>query len=457
MRNFSSLKKVLLIALFFSLFIPAYSQDTNGKDRDEHDATTVSAIEKVKKSVVAIYAVIQGFESGKESKSKSGGSGFIIDHEGHVVTNYHVAANATKFKVKLWDQQEIGATLIGSDSWTDVALLQLNMDEIKGTSLTWASLGDSDKVVQGESVVAIGMPAGLERTVTKGIISSQAHDRTFRPLILPDGQLNGKYYSPIQTDAALYGGNSGGPLCNLKGEIIGLNNSGIAHVAGFAIPINDVKDAVSKILKTGEVARSYAGVEFQPLNDFESLIDINKGIVISHVYKSSPADEAGIKTGDVLLKVADKEVKGDTSSNIPAVHKLIGNLEVNGEYQFTLWRDGKEFSTNVKTTKLQPYTGISFEVSEWGCIVRGMTLHMSLKRNLKSVLGVIVGSLTDTSPAKKSGLEFGDIITKVNEKEIDNLENFKEIYKNWLGKKEKILLTVLRGKAVKLVILDSSK
>lgn len=424
---------------------------------DEERATMETA-DKVKPSVVSITPVWEEFDSGAKRDATGEGSGVIIDPEGHVLTNYHVAGRAKKLIVTLWNKEKIGADLVGGDAYTDIAVIKLRLDELKGTSLTWASLGDSDQVQVGQSVLALGSPQGLKHTATKGIVSS--NDRFFSgEFRLPSGERTGAFNTWIQTDAPMNPGNSGGPLVNNRGEVIGINSrGGGGDGLGFAVPINVARDVADQILRDGHVTRSWAGIELQALEDFADFFSVksDEGVLVSSVVNDSPADRAGIRTGDVLVEWGGKKVKARFTADVPAVRKLMSDTPPGTEVEVRLVREGKEERAKVLLQELEAEIGDEFECREWRCTVRGMTRYLALDRKLPTTAGVLVLGTIEGGPASRSKLEFGDVILKFDGQPVASLEDFEAKYEACIeSKKPAVRLTVARGKAQNIVLLEN--
>jgi len=423
---------------------------------DEERATMETA-DKVNPSVVSITPVWEEFDSGAKRDSTGEGSGVIIDPEGHILTNYHVAGRAKKLVVTLWTKEKIGADLVGGDAYTDIAVIKLRLDELKGTSLTWASMGDSDQVQVGQSVLALGSPGGLKHTATKGIVSS--NDRFFSgEFRLPSGERTGAFNTWIQTDASLNPGNSGGPLVNNRGEVIGINSRKSGEGLGFAVPINVARDVAEQIMKNGKVTRSWCGLELQALEDFADFFSVkaDEGILVSSVVSDSPADRAGIRTGDVLVEWGGKPVKARFTAEVPAVRKLMADTPPGAEVEVRLLREGKEQRVKFAVQELEAELGDEFDCEEWRCTVRGMTRYLALDRKLPTTAGVLVLGTVEGGPASRSKLDFGDVILKFDGQPIATLEEFKTKYKACIeAKKPAVRLTVARGKAQNIVLLEN--
>jgi serine protease Do len=448
----------LASVLVASLSALAQPKADKGHATSDEERATMETADKIAPSVVSIQPVWDDYDSGVKHEETGEGSGVIIDPDGHVITNYHVAGHAKKLIVTLWNKEKIGADLVGGDAYTDLAVIKLHLDELKSTNLTWASLGDSEQVQVGQTALAIGSPMGLKQTATKGIVSNA--ERFFSgDFRLPSGERTGAFNTWIQTDAPLNPGNSGGPLVNNRGEVIGINSrAGGGDGLGFAVPINIAKAVADQLIKHGKVIRSWIGVELQPMEDFTEFFkaDAGEGVLVSSVVKDSPADRAGVKTGDVLLEWSGKKTSARFAADVPAVRRLMAETPPGAEVEMRLLRSGQEVRAKVTTDVLEPEMGDEFECRAWRCTVRGMTRYLALARKLPSVAGVLVMGVEDGGPASRSELRFGDVIVKFDGAAIAGLEEFQKKYQASLdAKKPSVLLTVQRGKAQNLVVLEN--
>ena len=256
----------------------------------------------------------------------------------------------------LADQEHVRGKLIGSDHWTDLALVQMDMDEVhrKGLAFETANLGDSSAVSLGQPVMAVGTPYGLSRTVTSGIVSNT--DRSFEEMTMDDGYETGWFNNWVQTDAAINPGNSGGPLINLRGEVVGINTRGISsgNNLGFAIPINVAKAVIKELQAHGKVTRSYIGVELQPLQDLEKHYELatNRGVLIRNVDDNSPAKAAGVQAEDILLAVNGTPVNARFPEQLAAVRKLISDFPLGSKLELTVQRNVVATSAMVTASAL---------------------------------------------------------------------------------------------------------
>ena len=358
-----------------------------------------------------------GEDMQKEFKQPSLGSGFIIDKEGFVVTNNHVIEDADQIKVKLKDEREYDATIVGRDPNTDIALLKID----SGEDLPTAKLGDSDELKVGQWVVAIGSPFGLEHTVTAGIVSAK-------------GRVigSGPYDDFIQTDASINPGNSGGPLLNLNGEVVGINTAIVAggHGIGFAIPINLAKGIIVALKTEGEVTRGWLGVAIQDLNgDMAEYYEVEnkKGVFVMDVFEGDPADKAGIKPKDIILEVNGQKIK--TSRGLTS---MIAGIPVGETAKIKILRDGKEKTVKVKIvkrdeTKLASRGRPKEQAQEFGIRVSNLTPEIAQRLNIAETSGVIVTEIQSGGKGEEADIRVGDIIKEINRRPIETVSDYQEI------------------------------
>ena len=377
-----------------------------------------------------------GNQMPKDFKQRGLGTGFIIDKEGFILTNNHVVENTDEIKVRLADEKEFSAKIIGRDPKTDLALIRIETKQ----PLKPLPLGDSDELGVGDWVVAIGNPFGLGNTVTAGIVSAK-----YRQIGA------GAYDNFIQTDASINPGNSGGPLLNTAGEVIGINSaifsqSGGNIGIGFAIPINMAKDLLPQ-LKTGKVIRGWLGVMIQPitpeLKDKLKLED-EKGALVADVTKGGPADKGGIKRGDVIIGFDGTEVK--ESKDLPF---LVASTRVGKSATVEVIRKGQRKSLEVRigelkeekepqaVSEMRPYLGMTVEE---------LTPELAEKLGQSEMSGLVVVQVDDNTPAAEAGVRPGDIILEVDQAPVENLDQFNRkigTYKEG----DTILFLIKRGEA----------
>ncbi|HNT43145.1 MAG TPA: DegQ family serine endoprotease [Syntrophorhabdaceae bacterium] len=371
----------------------------------------------------------------REYKQRSLGSGFIIDKEGYILTNNHVVEKATTIKVKLSDEKEYDARIIGRDPKTDIALIKVDVRQ----SLPVAVLGDSEVLQVGDWVLAIGNPFGLEHTVTAGIVSAKGR-------IIGAGP----YDQFIQTDASINPGNSGGPLLNLKGEVVGINTAIVSggQGIGFAIPINVAKDMLSQLKSKGKVARGWLGVVIQRMTPEIAKsfgLKESEGALVADVMDQSPADKAGIRRGDVIISYNGKKIKDNET-----LPRLVAATEIGTKAKIILVRDNKQMEVSVTIGELQEEGLRASKKTEiekdLGLVVQDITAEIAKHLNLKDRKGVIVTDVIPGSPAQEADIRSGDVIREIGRKPVRSVAEFKEAVKR-SNVKEGIVMLIQRENA----------
>jgi serine protease Do len=379
-------------------------------------------------------------------RQRSLGSGFIIDGDGSIITNNHVVENAQKIVVKLADEQEYEAKVIGRDPKTDIAIIKI---EAK-TKLTAAHLGDSDGLEVGEWVMAIGNPFGLDSTVTSGIVSAKGRHI---------GQ--GPYDNFIQTDASINPGNSGGPLINLRGEVIGINTAIFSRTGGnigigFAIPVNLVKELLPQLRGKGKVTRGYLGVLIQKVTPeiAESLgMEKSQGALVANVSKDGPADKSGVKVGDVIVEFDGKEVKD--SGDLPII---VARTAVDKKVKMKVLREKKELTLNVAVGELKDEEVVASapEKGEMGLTVQRLTPQIAESLGLEKTDGVVVSAVEPGSAGDEAGIRRGDVIVEIDRKAIRNLDEYKKAMAT-IRKGKGVLFLVRRGESTLFLALKPQR
>jgi len=361
------------------------------------------------------------------------GSGFLIDRNGTILTNYHVVDGAQKISVTLSDGKTYDAKVIGKDQKTDIAVVKIDA----GQDLPAVTLGDSDRLEVGEWVMAIGNPFGLDHTVTSGIVSAKGRQI---------GQ--GPYDNFIQTDASINPGNSGGPLINLRGEVVGIttaiySQSGGNIGIGFAIPTNSVKELLPQLKDKGRVVRGYLGTTVQKITPeiADSLgLKQQHGALVADVMRGSPAERAGIKTGDIITEFNSKEVKD--SAELPA---LVARVAPGTTASIKVLRDGKEISLPITVGEMKDTeVATAGEEGDLGLTVQPLTPEVAQGMGLNRAEGLVITEVKPGSAADDAGLREGDVITEVNRRPVKTLADYnREMARS--NKGQSVLFLVRRG------------
>ncbi|MFQ5660971.1 MAG: DegQ family serine endoprotease [Gammaproteobacteria bacterium] len=373
-----------------------------------------------------------------ERKTQSLGSGVIVDAKrGLVLTNNHVIANAVQIMVTLRDGRHLEAEIIGSDPETDIAVIKIPPEK-----LTDIQPMDSDTLRVGDFVVAIGNPFGLGQTVTSGIVSALS-----RSGLGIEG-----YEDFIQTDASINPGNSGGALVNLRGELIGINTAIFSQTGGnigigFAIPINLAMQITDQLIKKGEVERGFIGIQAQDLNpDLAEAFGLKNqsGAVINSVIPNSPAQKAGLMAGDIITAINKKPVK-----NAHDARNHIGLLPVGDKITFDILRNGKHLTLTTNVVSGKGHTNTPGAVNPR---LQGVTVGDIEKDNpyYGKVTGVVILNVERGSPAWRSGLRSGDLVTSVNHTVVKDLKEFLRLVDR---RKEALLLRIVRGNTAAFLVI----
>ncbi len=448
------MRKTLLVLFVFALIFN--STIILGNDIPPLQKEIFGARNKVMPALVHIQPVVTDFRTGKMVKQSVVGSGVIFHADGYVVTNYHVAGKADRIICTLGDKEQVKAELVGGDPSTDVAIIKLDLSEYNG-KLNVAEFGDSDTLQVGQYVLAMGSPLALSRSVSCGVISTT--DRYFPgETRLPSGERTGIYNNWIQTDAAINPGNSGGPLVDLDGKVIGINSRAtmFANNIGFAIPVNIVKEVVDQILVNGKVLRSWIGVRCQALQDLEGWFgtDRDKGVLVASVATRSPAEEAGLEAGDIILEINNDPVSARFEEQLPNFYKKIADYPIGSDIQMVVQRGEENISINVLTHELGEIMGEDLECKDWGFTVKAITTQMAVENQLDDTLGVLVAGVKRVGAGADGNLGRGDVIREINEIVIDN---FQEFYNKYIeltnSKADRVLLTIESSGNTRYVLL----
>lgn len=407
----------------------------------------LQAKRKVVPSLVHIRPVKEVYVAGMRTEVPTIGSGFIISPDGYVVTNEHVAGESSLVMCVLSDNTEMEASVVGVDPETDLAVLKLDY----AGRLPYAALGDSDAIEAGQMVLAMGSPHGLTRSVSLGIIS--VTDR-----FLPDvGAMVSPYNNWIQTDAAINPGNSGGPLVNLRGQVIGVNARAVsgADNVGFAIPANIVQEVVDAIIRDGRVKRSWLGLNFQEMAAKTDDPDW-RGVVVSDVASLSPAYEAGVRPGDVLVSVNDAPLHARFEEDLPAVRKAIADLPIGEPARLRLTRGDETLELELRTEEKISLRGRHAEFAEWGFTATELTPELARRAQMPGRTGVLVLGSVPGSIAGQAGLAQGDIILEVDSEPVHTLAQFKQQYDVLRETGQRLVMLFVRhGALTRFVIINT--
>ena len=384
-------------------------------------------------------------------KPKGGmGSGFVIDKEGHILTNYHVVEGADEIVVLLENngsEKEYTATLIGSDEKTDIALIKINRDENTPKEFPFLKLGSSENLEVGEWVMAIGNPFGLSHTVTVGVVSALGRSIGAGP-----------YDEFIQTDASINPGNSGGPLINIEGDVIGINtaiisgNTGGNVGIGFAIPINIAKGILKDLKEKGSVTRGWLGVMIQKITpELAKSFNLSQseGALVGDVIPDGPAFKGGVKRGDVIIRF-----NGETVKDMEDLPKIVASTTPNSIVDVEVIREGskKTLQVTIEVLKDSQPLVVAKAADPLGMQVQDITKELAQSLQLEDTQGVLVSDVTPGNSAAESGIRRGDVIAEMNRQPVNSLQD----YQNLLGSVKKgasvLFLVKRRGTTIYIAV-----
>ncbi len=423
-----------------------------------------SAKAKVFPAVAFIKVVQQDYGVGEKTSREISGSGVIISPKGEVLTNWHVVDKAIEVRCLLFDGRAMDAKVLGSDKDTDLALIQLLPASAPGATtqpgnlaeFNYAKLGDSRKLQEGDFVMAMGAPWGLSRSVSLGIISCTKR-------YLPN---TSEYSIWLQTDAAISPGNSGGPLVNTDGEVIGINTRGMMAGGdmGFAVPSETILPVITQIREAGKVNWSWTGLQFQPLKDFNRNVyfEGNDGVIVAETDHESPARRAGIQPRDRILKVNGKAISAITDEDLPDLRRYLGSLPKNTPAILEVLRGTSKTPINITLTPREKgqVEGDSFACTRWDCTVKTINQFDNPDLYFQRKQGVFVDGIKYPGNANSSGLEQQDIILKIDGQAINTLADLQNVHKTSLGTikdKPRVVVQVLRNGLMRQVVLDISR
>ena len=449
--------KVILITfvLSFSLQLSSFSQNIPGSFADLAERLMPSVVNISTTTTITTQSnpfpfqfppgspfedMFKEFGAPQERKSAALGSGFIIDEKGIVVTNNHVISDAEDIIVRVNGDKEFKAKVIGADPLSDIAILQLETKE----KFIPVKFGNSDKARIGDWVIAIGNPFGLGGTVTSGIISARN-----RSIGLS------RYEDYIQTDASINSGNSGGPLFDMNGDVIGINTAILGRSGsigiGFSIPSNSAKVVIDQLIKFGETKRGWLGVRIQDVTkeiaEIEKL-DEPRGALVASVASNSPSEKAGVKAGDIIL-----EFNGERIQEMKQLPIIVARTEVGKKVKVKIWRDKKEIIKTITLGRLETSEDYKvaekeksqkeFEIKSLKILVREVTKEDIKSRNLPNqTSGLVITKINNDSPLFNS-VEVNSIILEAQKKKIKTINDLDQAVKKVLGSNQKTMLLVI--------------
>ncbi len=419
--GFPLLVSCMFAAIFCGMPL-GQAQEIPGNVRAAVDA----AITRMRPTLVRIHVVSTEYREGREMKMQAVGSGAIISKDGYLVTNHHVAGHGARMVCTLWNREEIEAELVGTDPLTDISVLKLKPE--KPREFIAATFGDSSKLVVGDSVLAMGSPMALSQSVTLGIISNVE-------MIMPrlfgnfgrmrlDGEDVGALVRWVGHDASIYGGNSGGPLVNLHGEIIGINE--IRFGLSGAIPGNLAHGVADQLIAHGKIQRSWLGFDAQPLFKHSKG---ERGVLVGGVVADSPASRAGLQAGDLLLRLGDAPTNVRYDEEMPDFMRLVTSLPIGKPVAALVERNGKEIKCQLEPTERGELNPKQQELKQWGLTARNLSFLTAKEMKRTNQNGVLVTSVRPGGPSgeAKPSLDARDILVEVKGTPVKSVEELVEL------------------------------
>jgi serine protease Do len=461
-------------------------------------------------ALVFVSPVVEQFREGERKRQEVVGSGVIISPDGEAVTNRHVVDKAVEIRCLLHDGRVLKAKVIGQDKDTDLALIKLgapgdgsdasartvtpspgittvepetvdlasglaHVKTMRGATVRvrpaapadagpdadgapapvfpYAVFADSSRVYEGQFVMAMGAPWGLSRSVSLGIVSCTER-------FLPG---TGAYNLWLQTDAALNPGNSGGPLVDTDGRVVGINTlaNRIGGDMGFAVPSNTVRKVVDAIRRDGKVKRAFAGVLLQPLKDFKrnTFFDAENGVLIAGVAPGSPAAKTGLKAGDLLLSIAGRATDGITEEDLPGIRTTLAGLTIGEAVPLAVVRSGKRLALTLTPREKGSVEGEDFDCKKWNMTVKAINEFATPQLHYYVKEGVYIQGIRSPGNAAQAGLRRGDVIVGINDKPVKSLKALSEIYEEIVADEsapKRVRMEILRSALPKQVLLDYS-
>ena len=452
-----------LLALAFVMATSGVPQCAGAGEKSSQEETVNPAVMAVYPSLVQIQVVMGVYQSGRETKRQGSGSGAIISTDGYVVTNHHVAGHAVALRCRLANREELPATLVGTDPLADIAVIKLDLSgrAKDAPPLQVARWGDSESLKVGDVVYAMGCPLGLSQSVTRGILANadMMAPKNRGAQFKLDGEAVGSLVKWLGHDATIQPGNSGGPLVNEQGEIIGVNEIGMGSMGG-AIPSSVARAVAEEIIKNGKVTRAFMGILFQPMLHKPGQDPAGKhGVLVAGTIPGTPGEASGIKAGDIVLRVAGETIHVRFQEEMPGFNGILAKLEPGKPAPFVILRDGKEQTVQVTPVERDKAVSRQRAYREWGFSARRVTMMDAKRRHRPHENGLLVATVTPGGPADKAvpPLASGDIILSMDGKKVNTVADFEQLSKERIKEKAvvPILVEVERGNQRLLTLVEA--
>ncbi|MDF9831922.1 serine protease Do [Ereboglobus sp. PH5-5] len=408
-------------------------------------------------SVVYLHCIIENFERGERLCVSASGSGVIISADGEVVTNWHVVNKAVEVRALLNDGRAFPVEIIGADKDSDLALVRLKLPP--GETVSALKIATDDTLQEGDFVMALGAPWGLNRTVTFGIISCA---RRYLPS-------NSEYSTWIQTDTSISPGNSGGPLVDLNGKIVGINARGMLFGGdtGFAVPASMVRLLVSRLRVGGTNGANWTwtGLQLQPLRDFQRNIyfEGDRGAIVTGTDENSPAREAGIRSQDRLIRINGAGITARMEEDLPQIRRMLATLPTDTPAQLTVLRDGNEVELSIHPRAKGSVQGEELTCPRWDFTVKEINKFEVPDLSYQRASGVYISGIRHPGNAAASGLAVRDIVVSINGIEVRGIDEIRAIHEKSVAALKtgtgarRIVIMVMRGGQLLQVVIDISK
>jgi serine protease Do len=404
-------------------------------------------------AVVYIKCLRETHETGRKESQQIAGSGVIISADGEVLTNWHVIDKATSVRCLLSNGQHAKAEVVGSDQDTDLALLRLQLPET-APDLPYARLGDSSTLKEGDFVMAMGAPWGLNRSVSIGIVSCT---RRYLDTV-------SEYSLWIQTDAAINPGNSGGPLVNTAGEVVGLNARGISFSEGmgFAIPSETIATLLPQLREQGKVNWSWTGLRLQPLRDFnrDMYFDATEGLIVAGTDPDSPARRAGFQPKDRIVSIGDHAVTALTEEDLPVIRRWLGLLPKGQELACAVLRGEEKLTIALAPRAKGEVQGQECDLERFDFTIKEINQFDNPDLFFHRHKGVFVFGVKMPGNAASAGLRARDIILKIDDEQVETIDDVKAVHERLVAnvdERHRVLIVVLRGGLMRQIVLDFAR
>lgn len=445
---------ILLLGSFGSPCCRAFSPPRDTTMRVEDFRQIVRrAQEKVFPAVVFIQCLQENLQAGRKITAETVGSGVLISPEGEVLSNWHVVDKAVEVRCLLSDGQAFDARVVGADKDTDLSLLRLKRPA-GAPPLPHAVLGDSDTLREGDFVMAMGAPWGLNRSVSIGILSCTRR-------YLPN---HSEYSLWLQTDASISPGNSGGPLVNTAGEVVGINTRGATQGGdmGFAVPAATIRLLLEQLRTDGKVNWSWTGLQLQPRKDFRRNIffEGETGVIVSETDPESPARRAGIRARDCILEINGQAVSAAWEEDLPAVRRLLGLLPKNVPAKLRLQRGRETLTVELIPREKGTVEGRELDCPRWDMTLKAINQFDNEDLYFYRPEGVFIFGVKTPGNAASAGLQEKDILLRIGREEVRTLEDVKRAYDRALQAlptRSRVVITVLRNGLMRQVVLDFAR